>query len=100
MFPSRLRLKKEDFDDATGKGVRRSSQNFTAVIPKKANGYAVVVSKKVAKLSVTRHKIKRRVLAALSSLTNLPPSIILYPRASVIDMGYDALQKELTKLLS
>lgn len=99
MFPSSKRLKKEDFDDALKGGRRFSSQNFKIVIPKKATGYAVVVSKKVARLSVTRHKIKRRVLAAMRSLAVLPTSVILYPRASVLDMRYDALQQELTKLL-
>lgn len=99
MFPRRERLKKEDFPSALKSGRRVSSAHFTAILPKDMKGYAVVVSKKTARLSVTRHRIKRRVLGALQRLA-LPPSVILYPRASTLDMGYDALQQELIKLLS
>jgi len=37
-------------------------------------------------------------LQALSS--TLPPSLILYPHPSVLDMSYDDIKKELIKLLS
>ena len=100
MFPRQKRIARKDFDDALKGGRRVSSQNFKIVIPKIARGYAVVVPNKVALLSVTRHKIKRRVLAALRSLHALPTSAILLPQASVLDMRYDALQRELIKLLS
>lgn len=62
------------------------------------NGYAVIIPKKVARLSVTRHRIKRRVLAALRSLP-LPSAAIIFPKAAVKDMGYDDIQSELKKLL-
>ncbi|MEK7126437.1 MAG: ribonuclease P protein component [Patescibacteria group bacterium] len=101
MFPRRKRLSRPEFPSATKSGRRISSEHFTAVVPKDAEGYAVVVSKKTARLSVTRHKIKRRVLEALRRLPSpLPSSVVLYPRASVLDMGYDALQQELIRLLS
>jgi ribonuclease P protein component len=81
-------------------GSRRiSSVHFTATLPKDASGYAVVVSKKVAHLSVTRHRIKRRVLAALRALP-LPASIILFPKSSVLDMSYQQTKIELAELLS
>lgn len=78
-----------------------SSANFSAIITKNTVGYAVIVSKKVARLSVTRHRIKRRVLEALRRLPSpTPASVILYPRASVLDIEYDKLQSELIKILS
>ncbi len=61
--------------------------------------YAVVVSKKTAPLSVTRHRIKRRVLGALGKIEP-NYAVILYPRASVLEIEYDDLHKELIKLLS
>ena len=68
---------------------------------KNTTGYAVIASKKIAKLSITRHRIKRRVLETLRRLPiRIPTSVILYPRASVLDITYDELKQELIKLLS
>jgi ribonuclease P protein component len=70
------------------------------VFASEARGYAVVVSKKVAKLSVTRHKIKRRVLEAFRALP--PPSValILFPKSAVAEMTYIEVREELATLLS
>lgn len=87
------------FAAALAGGGRLSSAHFSAILPKEASGYAVVVSKKVARLSVTRHRIKRRVLEALRFLT-LPKSIILFPKSSVQDMTYQQTKEELAELLS
>ncbi|MBI2025304.1 ribonuclease P protein component [Candidatus Kaiserbacteria bacterium] len=101
MFPRRKRLSRAEFPSALKNGRRVSSANFSAILSKNAAGYAVIVSKKTARLSVTRHRIKRRALEALRRLNSaIPASVILYPRASVLDMGYDELKQELTKLLS
>ncbi|MBI4065954.1 ribonuclease P protein component [Candidatus Kaiserbacteria bacterium] len=104
MFPRRKRLKRSEFPAALKVGRRVSSQHFTVVLPKNTTGYAVIVSKKTARLSVTRHRIKRRVSEVLRTLALsgkvFPPSVILYPRASVMDMEYDSLRRELMKLLS
>ena len=80
-------------------GQRLSSPHFSAVVSTEARGYAVVVSKKVARLSVTRHRIKRRVLAALRTLT-LPPALIIFPKASAHSVSYEDTQAELKRLLS
>lgn len=87
------------FATALKGGGRLSSAHFTAVLPREASGYAVVVSKKVARLSSTRHRIKRRALEALRTLA-LPPSIILFPKSSVQDMTYQQTREELAELLS
>jgi len=101
VFRRKERLKREAFPSAIQSGRRISSPHFSAVFPRNVKGYAVVVSKKNARLSVTRHKIKRRVQEALQALSStLPPSLILYPHPSVLDMSYDDIKKELIKLLS
>ncbi len=61
-------------------------------------GYAVIVSKKTARLSVTRHRLKRRVQAALRSL-DLPPALVVYPRSSVLTLPFSELQAELRELV-
>lgn len=76
-----------------------SSEHLSIVIPAEGRGYAVVVSKKVARLSVTRHRIKRRVLAALRTL-ELPYALIVFPRASASSVSYQDIQTELATLLS
>ena len=99
MFPRRQRLPRGEFPTALSTGRRLSSPNFSVVLPKNANGYAVIVSKKAARLSVTRHKVKRRVLSALRALP-LPPSLVVYPKSAVFNMPYDEMKKELSSLLS
>ena len=59
----------------------------------------MVVSKKVSKLSVARHKIKRRVMAALRTLP-LPSSLIVFPKAVVLTMDFQEMKAELAQLLS
>ncbi|MDO8231836.1 MAG: ribonuclease P protein component [bacterium] len=99
MFPRRERLSREYISAALPAGRRVSSKHFTAVLPKEGRGFAVIVPKKVARLSVTRHLIKRRVLAALKSLPH-PTSLIIFPKASVKDIQYKDIKEELGTLLS
>ena len=101
MFPQRDRISRELFPQAL-KGRRISSSNFTIIVPNEATlekRYAVVVSKKVARLSVTRHLLKRRVTAALHSLV-LPRSLIVFPRAGAASIDFKSVKEELDKLLS
>ena len=105
VFPKQKRLSRAAFPHFLKDGRRLSSLNFSIIIPKKAEiptkeqGYAVVVSKKVARLSVTRHRIKRQVLTALRTLP-LPQTVILFPKASVAKMSYQDILAELTDLFS
>ncbi|MHB8710300.1 MAG: ribonuclease P protein component [Minisyncoccota bacterium] len=99
MFPRRERLPRALFPSALKAGRRFSSANFTAILPYDATGYAVVVSKKVARLSVTRHRIKRRVLEALRTLS-IPKSLILFPKTSALQLDRQHIQGELADLLS
>jgi ribonuclease P protein component len=97
VFPRRARLPKSAFTAPLRK--RSSSPHFSVAVPDRARGYAVVVSKKTARLSVTRHRLKRRVLGILRTLP-LPPALIVYPRASVERLPAPELRAELAALLS
>ncbi|MHB1770057.1 MAG: ribonuclease P protein component [Minisyncoccota bacterium] len=99
MFPHQERLARATFPSVLAHGRRFSSTHFTALASEEEKGYAVVVSKKSARLSVTRHRIKRRVLAALKTLP-LPTSLILFPKSATSTMAYEDIKKELTDLLS
>lgn len=100
VFPRRKRLSRAAFPRTLSTGRRVSSPHFVAVIPKETGGYAVIVPKKVARLSVTRHRIKRRVLEALRTLPLLPPALILFPKPPVAHMTHKDVCMELTDLLS
>jgi ribonuclease P protein component len=99
VFPRRKRLSRAAFPSALAKGRRISSPHFVAVIPKETSGYAIIVPKKVSRLSVTRHRIKRRVLEALHTLP-LPPALILFPKSPVAHMTHKEVVVELIGLLS
>ena len=100
MFPRRRRFSRASFPAALSAGKRLSSANFTAIIPAAATGYAVVVPKKIARLSVTRHRIKRQILSVLRATPLLPAALILFPRATVARMSYQDIQAELADILS
>jgi ribonuclease P protein component len=55
---------------------------------------AVIVSKKVVKTSVGRHRIKRRTQTVFSSLLGLekPVSIILFPTRAVLDTPFENIE--------
>ena len=106
MFPKRKRLIRSLFATVLANGKRFSSPNFSVVISEGKqgilagkHGYAVIVSKKTAQLSVTRHRIKRRVLAALRKCS-LPPILIIFPRQSANSVNYRDMEAELVGLLS
>ena len=105
MFPKRERFPRALFPSAIKTGRRFSSPHLAIVVPEPktlpigTRGYAVVVPKKVAKLSVTRHKIKRRVLAGLREL-ELPPALIIFPHSSASSVSYQDIKTELEMLIS
>ena len=99
MFPRRERLSRASFPQVLARGKRVVSKHFSAVIAPQNTGVAVVVSKKVARLSVTRHRIKRRVLAVVKAL-NPKKGIIIFPKAETRDMEYDEMKLEISTLLT
>jgi len=68
------------------------------VVTNDFKGYAVVIPKKVIRLSSERHKIKRRVIEVLKTM-KLPPSLIVFPSSSIIDINYKDMKTELYNLL-
>jgi ribonuclease P protein component len=98
VFPRTKRLSRADFPIAL-KGRRASSEHFVAVFSESNKGYAVVVPKKVARLSVTRHRIKRQISSILKTLL-LPPALVLFPRSSVNSVSYQDMKVELANLLA
>ncbi|MFH1178194.1 MAG: ribonuclease P protein component [bacterium] len=99
MFQRKKRFPRADFPTALRSGRRFTSPHFIVVVPKVSDGYAVVVSKKTARLSVTRHKIKRKILAILRTL-QLPKAMIVFPKPSLSSVHYRDMEKELSDLLS
>jgi ribonuclease P protein component len=99
VFPRKKRFPRALLPLAIKTGRRRASEHFTAVFPPNSAGYAIIVSKKVARLSVTRHRIKRRVSAVLRTIS-LPPALLLFPQSSVSSVSYQDIKKELTNLIS
>jgi ribonuclease P protein component len=99
VFPHKKRFPRALFPSALKTGRRFSSVHFTIVIPKSGEGYAVVIPKKIAKLSVTRHLIKRQITEALQKLP-LPPAGIIFSHSSFDGVHYRDMEKELAELLS
>ncbi|OGG65025.1 hypothetical protein A3C94_02145 [Candidatus Kaiserbacteria bacterium RIFCSPHIGHO2_02_FULL_55_17] len=99
MFPRHKRLPRAQFPTVLKSGRRFSSPDLTVVVSQEARGYAVVIPKKVARLAVTRHRMKRRVLAALHAVP-LPPALLIFPKASASSVSYKDIQTEIKTLLS
>lgn len=77
MLKRRARLGRERLTELMKTGARAHGRLFTCVYKRGTEpGASVVVSKKVAKSSVERHKIRRRAYAALEGVT-LPYSMVL-----------------------
>ncbi|MFA6407937.1 MAG: ribonuclease P protein component [Candidatus Paceibacterota bacterium] len=101
MFSRRERLSRAQFPSALKYGRRLSSEHFLLVIPKKdVQGYAVIIPKKVVRLSSRRHRLKRQVLEALRTLPSLPPALIVFPRSVTSSVNYKDIVTELGALLS
>ncbi len=101
MIPRKLRLSRAHFAP-TGPEKRLVSSHFSLSIRENQaeGGCAVVVSKKVSKLSVGRHLLKRRVLSVLAPWCLSTRILIVYARPGSQTLPYPALQSELTELLA
>ena len=101
MLPRRLRLTRRTFPVATG--ARAASTHFSLTAGPAAPGHggcAVVVSKKVARLSVARHLLKRRMLAVMRPWCNADQSLVAYARSGAPLLPYKELASELSALLT
>lgn len=98
MFSQRERLPRAQFEAVLKTGRRFSSPHFMVTSSKEVRGYAVVIPKKVARLSVTRHRLKRQILEILRTVS-LPPALIVFPRSTISSVSYEDMKKELGTLL-
>jgi ribonuclease P protein component len=101
MPPKRLRLSREEFA-AAATGRRATSAHFSVTVrkTKQTGGIAAVISKKVAKKSVDRHLLKRRILEILRPHTSPDHALIIYARAGAPALPFQALKQELSELVT
>lgn len=99
MIPRRLRLSRARFPSGRA-GSRSQSEHFSLVTgPSSEGGCAVVVGKAVARRSVDRHLLKRRMFAVLRPYCAPGRFLVLYARTGASRLPYGALAEELARLL-
>ncbi len=98
----RIALSRHDFSLVSrDSSVRRAvTPHFSATISSHAVGLAVVVSKKVAKSSVSRHLLKRRVREAAHPSPISTVAAIIYARVGATELTYAEITAEIQTLLS
>ncbi len=97
---SRHRLSRHTFPKAH-EGSRLASPHFSVNWGSSPllGGCAVVVPKKVARRSVDRHLLKRRVLEILRPWSAHDRFIVVYARTGSASLSFTVLTKEITGLL-
>lgn len=103
MFPVKQRVPREIFKKVMTEGERFSSGLF--LLKRKENGleygrFGIVVPKKVAKLAVSRHEIKRWICASikenLSSFGNFDYIFSALPQ--IADKNFQKINEEIKKI--
>jgi ribonuclease P protein component len=99
MLPRRLRLTRQAFGEM--RGLRRvQSPHFSISVGEAAlGGAAVVVSKKIAKSAVSRHLLKRRVMAVIRPYVEAHHTLVVYAREGANELPYPVLKDELISLV-
>jgi ribonuclease P protein component len=102
MTKRRMHLSRTDFTAVTAdrSAKRLTSAHFSVTISNAGIGTAVVVSKKVAKSSVQRHLLKRRVREAVAPFISNMQAFIVYARAGSAALPYSDIVTELSTILS
>jgi len=101
MLPRREHLTRRTFPVVPG--ARASSTHFSIMASPAAPGHggcAVVVSKKVARLSVSRHLLKRRMLSVMRPWCSPDQALVAYARTGSSSLPFSELAKELSTLLT
>ncbi len=98
MIVRRRRLARTDFSVLLKSGRRVNTQHFSLLYSPNVSGLAVVVSKKVIKTAVGRHKIKRRVQSILNTIT-ASYGYVIFARKGVSTLSFFEIQEELGTLL-
>jgi ribonuclease P protein component len=100
MLPRSRRLPRAGFEQIAGlkrSASRHFSISYMASAP--VSGGAVVVSKKVAKHSVDRHQLKRRIKAVMKPWCLSGRVLIVHARTGAATLPFSELEPELTALL-
>jgi ribonuclease P protein component len=94
MFPRRSRLSREAFPRVLKSGVRITLPHLSLAVSREVVGYAVVVPKQVARLSTTRHRLKRQITACLRT-HKLPMGLVVFARAGLSQLPPAEMRAEL-----
>lgn len=100
MLPRRMRLSRQDLSGFKP-AMRVDSPHFSVALGPEGQkpGFAAVISKKVAKLSVTRHLLKRRIMAVFKDFPENARSVVVYAKAGAPSLPFSVLKEELSALL-
>lgn len=101
MLSRNMRLSRAHFAPH-GPEKRLASSHFSLSIRESGSqgGCAAVISKKVAKLSVTRHLLKRRILAVMRPWCSGSRALVIYARPGATSLDFPTLSNEITELLT
>ena len=99
MLPRSLRLSRREFPDT--RGLKRASSDHFSISygesPK--GGAAVVISKKVARLAVSRHLLKRRIMSVIRPYMHEKLALVVHTRPGAASIPFPELKDELNSLL-
>lgn len=100
MLPRRSRLSREGFDSIM-RSRRYSSPHFSLSIQENGlySGLGIVISKKVAKLAVSRHLLKRRISSVLAPFYTDTRAIAVFAKPGSKELPFPELKTELLGLL-
>ncbi len=107
MLSRKFRAARADIENAIKNGMAVSENYLHAKVSKKnANmpGFAIVVSKKIEKTSVGRHRIKRKISAAIEENLkkmneNFKKTIVFFPKKTEKPISYSEIKKDIDEIL-
>lgn len=62
-------------------------------------GYVIVISKKIAKTAVKRHKLKRQILSILCKNKPHENAVVIFARRGAEKLSFKEIKKELQTIL-
>ena len=100
MLPRSKRLSREGFDHLA-RARRLTSDHFSLSYTEsnKVGGFGIVITKKIAPLSVTRYKMKRQIRSILAEYDHNGRSIVVFVRKGAPKIPFDQIKSELSSLL-
>jgi len=103
MLPKHKRISRDSFKLILIQGQLFHSPHFLLrTINSPKEGYATLVSKKIARGAVDRNRIRRRIYAVLRSLVvqiKKPTNIIISAKPGALKISFLEQEKEITQLL-